>query len=307
MARTLTPIRAAFKEEAIFLRSYGYTQQAIADALGLPRTTVETWLIPVNHISKPPDGMAYTVNMDRYSPDDNSAPSIRLLEGKYEDVAGQITPQSIDLILTDPPYLVSKNADMKRANQAPLTRNFGTWDHLTPAAYQVEHWAQLMATQLKPGGSLYLFVGRAQLGRWTAALTSTGLEERNFLVWHRTNPAPQIRQTAWAEAYDLILFFTQGTPTYFQWLGQNEMHSVIAGGITQGLERTWHPTQKPAWLLSKLIAVSSKPEDIVLDPFAGSGSTGFVAAGKHRQAILVEPSAKYIGLIKDGIQNGVGG
>ena len=150
-------------------------------------------------------------------------------------------------------------------------------------------------------------MGRAQLSRWTNSLIAAGLQERNFLVWHRTNPAPQIRQTSWAEAYDLILFFTHGPPVYFQWLGQNEMHSVITGGITQGLERTWHPTQKPAWLLSKLIAVSSKPGDVILDSFAGSGATGFVAVGKNRKAVLVEPSAKYIGLIKDGIQKGSGG
>jgi len=66
-----------------------------------------------------------------------------------------------------------------------------------------------------------------------------------------------------------------------------------------GNEREYHPTQKPRWLLQKLLQVSSKPGDVVLDPFAGSGSTAFaVGHMPRRKFILVEPEPKYVGLIQ---------
>jgi site-specific DNA-methyltransferase (adenine-specific) len=76
------------------------------------------------------------------------------------------------------------------------------------------------------------------------------------------------------------------------------MHNVITGGICGGDERSYHPTQKPRYLLWKLIQVSSLPGDTILDPFAGSGSTAFACFVFGRNSILVEPEPQYSGLIQ---------
>lgn len=65
-----------------------------------------------------------------------------------------------------------------------------------------------------------------------------------------------------------------------------------------GDERQYHPTQKPRWILEKLIFVSSKVGDIIMDPFAGSGSTAFAAVRLGRSTIVIEPEPKYSGLIE---------
>ncbi len=300
--------RLEAKAWAIRFRDFGWTQQQIAESLRVPRTTVEGWLT-----SRPPTNGNSVI---RKHNDDTAqrilTSSLTLFPAKYEDVDGQIAPESIDLILTDPPYLVSSN-NITRKNQDDLQRDFGEWDKTPESQYQeyLTQWVASMAQHLKPGGSLYLFTGYKQAQTWEHEFRKNQLTFCNVLIWHRTNPAPQIRQTRWCPAFDMILFYSKGAPKTFNWLGQNPMHnvitnpmdSVITGGICMGNERQWHPTQKPRWLLGQLLLVSSLPGDTVLDPFAGSGSTGFAALQLGGlQTILVEPEPEYRGLIEGTAQ-----
>ena len=316
----LTPHRAELVLEALQLREFGYTQQQIADTLStpaeeVPQQTISYWL---KHFGNGTIGDVgkYTrlTNRDEGSSTNIKPLPITLFPCKYEELDGQIPSGSIDLILTDPPYLVS-SGNMSRSNQADLQRDFGDWDNISQVEYEksVSIWATLMAKQLKEGGSLYLFIGYRQSFLWSRALEQAGLSYNGILIWHRTNPAPQIRKTRWCPAFDMILFYSKGTPHTFRWVGQNEMHSVIrcgnpeiegvwAGGICAGDEREghWHPTQKPRWLLTKLIFVGSIGGASILDPFAGSGSTAFASLHlpELRQITLIEPEPQYVGLIQ---------
>lgn len=294
----LKPERQALALEAKNLREFGYTLQEIDEGLGVPFQTLSRWLISMGN------GKANNMGNRKEFP---ILPLVRfptidiaLYPCRYEETGGAILDGSIDLILTDPPYLVSNN-DISRTNQADLQRDFGEWDRIPEEDYKnsVELCGKLIARQLKVGGSLYLFVGFQQSRIWYDALEGNGLQFGGPILWHRVNPAPQIRKTRWCPAFDLILYFTKDKPRTFVWLGQNEMHNVITGPICSGNEREYHPTQKPRWLLQKLLQISSKPGDIVLDPFAGTGSTAFcIGRLPRRKFILVEPEPKYAGLIQ---------
>jgi DNA modification methylase len=302
--RRLKPERKAKALEAKNLREFGYTQQEIADALEVPRQTISRWLTKVGngHRAKVGNGSKLLRMPATTLPTIN----ITLYPCRYE--AASIPNGTIDFILTDPPYLVSSN-DITRTNQACLKRDYGQWDKSPVSSYKawVRTWAKLMASHLKPGGSIYLFTGFKQISTWQAELENSGLQFAGILLWHRINPAPQIRKTRWCPAFDFILYFTKGTPKTFIWLGQNEMHNVITGPICAGAERDYHPTQKPRWLLQKLIQVSSKPGDTILDPFAGSGSTAFAASRlPGRRAVLIEPEPRYYGLIQGIAKNEFG-
>jgi DNA modification methylase len=282
--------------EARTLREFGWTQQRIADFLKVPRTTVLRWLrnngqSPHNKLDNPPLNVHFGTPV--------MSTSITLYQCKYEEAGDQIPPESIDLIVTDPPYLVSSK-DINRKGRSNLQRDFGDWDKTSQTNYEklVAIWAKLMGTHLKPGGSLYLFMNLTLSHIWSRCLQQSGLTSCGELIWHRTNPAPQIRKTRWCHAFNLILFFAKGQPKTFNWLSQNAMQNVITGGICGGDERSYHPTQKPRYLLWKLIRVSSLPGDIILDPFAGSGSTAFASFIFKRNSILVEPEPQYSGLIQ---------
>jgi site-specific DNA-methyltransferase (adenine-specific) len=308
----ITPERAELIMEAVQLRGFGWTQQQIADDLKVPKRTVGYWLKNIahdmgNNVAQANDrGNGSIAELGNITPH-----PIRLFPCRYEEAAPRIEPGSIDLILTDPPYLVS-NTDMSRKNQADLQRDFGNWDNIPQEQYaaSVSMWAGLMAQHLRKGGSLYLFIGYRQSFLWGQSLEKAGLSYNGLLVWHRANPAPQIRKTRWCPAFDFILFYSKGSPDKFRWIGQNEMHNVIrcvvpeieavwTGAICAGNERQWHPTQKPRWLLEKILFISSAPGTQVLDPFAGSGSTAFAAQRlSGRQVTLIEPEPKYVGLIQ---------
>lgn len=295
----ITPQRAELIMEAVQLRKFGWTQQQIADDLNVPPRTISFWL------SGNCRSMSQSFGNDGAIAENlkaNPATSITLYPAKYEEVGEKILPESIDLILTDPPYLVS-SANISRNNQNDLRRDFGEWDKASQKDYasSVTLWAKLMASQLKPGGSLYVFMAHRLLNLWSTNLEQNGLSDNGLLIWHRNNPAPQIRQTRWCPAFDMILFFSKGSPKTFRWLGQKNMHNVISGGICAGAERGWsHPTQKPRWLLRKLLRVSSRQGDTILDPFAGSGSAAFASLElpSSRHVILIEPEPKYAGLIQ---------
>ncbi|GAJ13305.1 unnamed protein product, partial [marine sediment metagenome] len=253
----ITPQRAELIMEAVQLREFGWTQQQIADDLKVPQKTVSNWLKDMaNPISEDIAKHNHNSHMENTTFSHIQPPSIRLFPCRYEEAAPHIEPGSIDLILTDPPYLVS-NTDMSRRNQANLQRDFGIWDNIPQKQYvaSVSLWAGLIAGHLRGGGSLYLFTGYRQSHLWGQALEQAGLSYNGLLVWHRTNPAPQIRKTRWCPAFDFILFYSKGSPDTFRWIGQNEMHNVIrcgvpeieavwAGAICAGNERQWHPTQK---------------------------------------------------------------
>lgn len=293
-----TPERDELALEAKNLREFGYTQPEIASALDIPFKTLEKWLAKLGcpKGGKMGGSRANPHNLAHNYPHLD----ITLYPCQYEKTEGVIPDNNIDLVLTDPPYLVS-TSDISRSNQADLQRDFGEWDKMPEDDYKksVELWGKLIAKQLKVGGSLYLFIGFQQSRIWYNVLESNGLQFGGVILWHRINPAPQIRKTRWCPAFDFILYFTKDKPETFVWLGQNEMHNVITGPICAGNEREYHPTQKPRWLLQKLLQVSTKPGDTVLDPFAGTGSTAFcIGHLPRRRFILVEPEPKYSGLIQ---------
>jgi site-specific DNA-methyltransferase (adenine-specific) len=305
----LTPHRAELMLEALQLREFGWTQQEIADALStpsmkVPQQTISYWFKHFGNGTISDVGKYVRLtNIDKCTPTNIKPPPITLYPCKYEEAGEQIPTESVDLIVTDPPYLVS-STDITRNGRSSLQRDFGAWDNSPQADYErdVECWANLMSRHLKVGGTLYLFMSLTQYTLWTQSLDNSGLTSAGELIWHRINPAPQIRKTRYCHAFNAILFYTKGTPKTFNWLGQNEMHNVITGPICGGNEREYHPTQKPRWLLEKLIAISSLAGETVLDSFAGSGSTGFAAFRLHRKSILVEPMPKYRGLIEGTAQ-----
>lgn len=296
----ITPERAELIQEAKQLREFGYTQQMIADTLGVPQPTLTRWLKDVNNNNRE------DVNNTRLNIHINQTNNIHIIKHpitlykcKYEEA--NLEPESFDLILTDPPYLVADKDISRTGQNHDLQRDYGEWDKTPQNEYtqNVKIWAYLMAKQLKQGGSLYLFMNIWQFQIWRECLELNGLNYAGIIIWNRTNPAPQMRQTRWCHSFDSILYFTKGAPSTFKWLGQNEMHNVLTGPICMGNEREYHPNQKPKWILERLIQVSTIPRNNILDPFSGSGSTAFASSrlpGRH--VTLVEPDPQWNGLIQ---------
>ena len=124
------------------------------------------------------------------------------------------------------------------------------------------------------------------------------------LIWVKDNPMPSIKKTSFRSAYEMGLWLTNDGATFaqpktFNFLTQARMTNAMKYLIGRdGHKRTQHPTEKPELLTRRLIAIFTDEGDIVLDNFAGGGTTGVAAFKAGRNAISIEREANYIAMIK---------
>jgi site-specific DNA-methyltransferase (adenine-specific)/modification methylase len=127
------------------------------------------------------------------------------------------------------------------------------------------------------------------------------------IIWHKTNPPPKIRKTGFLSSCEAILWSVKGfdedkIPYVFNFKTQKEMHNFIETPICMGNERTKHPTQKPEKVIKHLLEIFSNPKDIILDSFAGSGTTTKVAFDLGRSSISIENNEQYFQIMKERLR-----
>jgi len=203
--------------------------------------------------------------------------------------------------VTDPPYNVSQKNDLKFGGRM-IKKNFGDWDF----GFDPEPILAELRRVLKPTGQIYVFCGTAQIPIYMQEFIERWYF-RNLLVWYKTNPPPRMSKTNYLFANEYIVYAIRdkGKPSLstFNFSSQSTMHNTFITSALQGKERlknsdgtAMHPTQKPLSILKKLIEVSSKEGDTVLDPFMGIGSTAVACKELKRNFIGCEINQKYVEL-----------
>lgn len=228
--------------------------------------------------------------------------------------------ESIDLVYADPPYNLSKYglkwSDKQGADRQKSGGNYymmkETWDMFEESDYRrfSVQWLKEVKRLLRPGGSLYVSCTFHNVGELLVILSDLELRCLNVIVWEKTNPHPNLTRRMFTHSCEFVLFFVKGKNWTFHY---EEMKKYSANGgqlkdvwrlpLCQGAERikradgrAAHPTQKPEALLERIISASSKPGDLVLDPFSGTGTTALVAEQLGRKWIGIENERHYISL-----------
>lgn len=200
-----------------------------------------------------------------------------------------LEPGSVQLTVTDPPYNVSqKNVDVRflaRPGQNGGTQDFGEWDY----DFQVGPVAEELSRVLAPNCQAYIFSSAKLIPEWIASMTPAF--EFRLLSWIKPDPVPSAYKRHWRSATEHVLWFFRGSYT-FNYGQHSEMFTWYLQQSPKTEERC-HPTQKPVRLLAHYIRVSSNEGDLILDPFAGSGSTGVAALKEGRRFIGSELDADY--------------
>lgn len=204
-----------------------------------------------------------------------------------------IPDKSIDLIITDPPYNISKysTGNIYLSKHAPLNNDIADWDNIeiNPFEY-VDDFLRI----LKPTGNLFIFTTYNSIGKWHAAFDNH-FNTSQFMIWHKTNPTPNIYKKGFLNSCEMIICFWNKGHTW-NFTHQNEMHNFIESPICMGTERIKnpkHPTQKPIKILKHIIKIASNPNDVVLDPFMGVGSTAVAALQLNRKFCGCEINKEY--------------
>lgn len=215
----------------------------------------------------------------------------------------QLPSDSVDLIVTDPPYnIASKSKVMILQGKVRSTAEaFGHFDTYHP--FDFDNLIRQLISEawrvLKRGGSMYMFTARETNARFIDLAVQRGFTYRNVIALTK-NPGPSIYKNAWRSGFDLCLFMTKGRIGTFNFLDQSEMSNVYK--YAPRSKQTKHPTEKPIELIEKLIRVSSKPGDLVLDPFMGSGTTAAAAKTLGRRYLGYELHTPYLKMARQRLK-----
>ena len=191
----------------------------------------------------------------------------------------------VDLVLTDPPYNVSTK-DIDKGNGI-LKQNFGKWDYDYDPVPHIKKWKRL----LRSNGQVYVFCSDGLIGTYHMRFNAL-FGFFKLLVFWRSNPCPQFRKRSYVQNCQYICWGRQGEYV-FNFISQNKMHTCFEYRFLETNDREGHPNQKDITIMIKFITISSNQNDLILDPFCGSGTTCVAAKMLGRRFIGIDISPEY--------------
>lgn len=241
----------------------------------------------------------------------------------------KIENESIQLIFADPPYNLSGsnlNLENNKTGGAFYKIN-EEWDTFNDDEYVrfTHDWINGCFNVLQKGGSFYVSCTQHNIGEILLEAKKLGFKLNNILTWYKTNAMPNITKRTYTHSTEFVCWFVKGKNWIFNYDRVKELNpnktkegkdkqmrdflDFIELPIVQGKERlrgengrALHPTQKPERLLDLIIQASSNENDIVLDPFFGTGTTGYCAQKLKRKWIGIEKNSNYIKLAENRIK-----
>jgi modification methylase len=241
-----------------------------------------------------------------------SAASARILVGDCVAEMAKLPAASVDLIFADPPYNLQLQGDLKRPDDSTVDAVDDAWDQFPSfAAYDefTRAWLVSCRRVMKPSATLWVIGSYHNIFRVGALLQDLGFWILNDIVWRKSNPMPNFRGRRFTNAHETLIWAAREaggrgyTFNYEALKAGNDDVQVRSDWfipLCTGEERLkgadgkkLHPTQKPEALLARAILAASRPDDLVLDPFCGTGTTGAVARQLRRRFIGIEREAEY--------------
>jgi modification methylase len=236
-----------------------------------------------------------------------------IIKGDCVAALEALPDHSIDAIFADPPYNLQLGGALHRPDQSLVDAVDDDWDQFASfQAYDAFTRAWLLACRrvLKPNGTIWVIGSYHNIFRVGAMLQDLNFWLLNDIVWRKTNPMPNFKGRRFQNAHETMIWASRDakaksyTFNYDALKASNDdvqMRSDWLFPICSGGERLKgedgkkvHPTQKPEALLARVIMASTKPGDVILDPFFGTGTTGAVAKRLGRNFVGIEREQDYI-------------
>lgn len=236
----------------------------------------------------------------------------RIIGGDCLKVLPKLPDKSADLIFADPPYNLQLKKELYRPNMTRVAGVDDAWDKFSSfAEYDkfCEAWLGECRRLLTDNGTIWVIGTYHNIGRLARLLQDLGFWLQNDVLWHKSNPMPNFRGVRFTNATETLLWAKKNEKgravfnhqTMKKENGGKQMTNVWHFPLCGGKERLrdsngdkLHSTQKPLALLRRVILASSKPGDVVLDPFLGSGTTVAAARQLGRIGVGIEREKKYI-------------
>src|SRR6476661_1490148 len=243
----------------------------------------------------------------------------QVIEGDCVDGMRALADASVDLVFADPPYNLQLRNELRRPDNSKVDAVDDAWDQFESFA-EYDRFTRAWLTEarrvLKDSGALWVIGSYHNIFRVGTILQDLGFWILNDVVWRKTNPMPNFRGKRFTNAHETMIWAAKSArqPYTFNYEAMKalnddlQMRSDWTLPICAGSERLKdeeggkaHSTQKPESLLHRVIVASTKPGDVVLDPFFGSGTTGAVAKRLGRRFIGIERDSNYVRLARKRI------
>ncbi|TAE48959.1 MAG: site-specific DNA-methyltransferase [Cytophagales bacterium] len=243
----------------------------------------------------------------------------KILQGDCIEVMKNLPDKSVDIIFADPPYNLQLKNELYRPNQTRVDGVFDEWDKFeSMETYDIftQAWLKECKRVLKDNGTIWVIGSYHNIFRVGAIMQNLGLWFLNDIIWVKTNPMPNFKGTRFNNAHETLIWASKNKNSSYTFhykalkvfnddlQMRSDWHIPICGGeerIKVNGQKA-HSTQKPAELLYRVILSSSNPNDLILDPFNGSGTTAAVAKRLGRNYIGIEKESDYIKITEERLK-----
>ncbi len=214
--------------------------------------------------------------------------------GDCIEILKSVPDKFVDLLLTDPPYNIAKKNNFSTMGRKGI--DFGEWDK----GFDLFSYIDEIPRILKKDGSVIIFNDWKNMGDIARYCESVGLVIKDMLRWEKSNPMPRNRDRRYITDYEVAVWcVNKGSKWVFNRQDDKYQRPLFRGSLTPQGERTEHTTQKPLYLMEELIKIHSNEGDVIIDPFAGSGTTGEACYKLNRKYIMIEKDENYFKIISD--------
>src|SRR5690349_1039151 len=236
----------------------------------------------------------------------------RILVGDCIAGMEKLPAASVDLVFADPPYNLQLASDLKRPDDSHVDAVDDDWDKFASfSAYDefTRRWLTACRRVMKPAATIWVIGSYHNIFRVGTIMQDLGFWILNDVIWRKSNPMPNFRGRRFTNAHETLIWAAREpggkgyTFNYETLKAGNEDVQVRSDwtlALCTGEERLkggdgkkLHPTQKPEALLARVLLSSSRLDDLVLDPFCGTGTTGAVAKRLSRRFVGIERDAGY--------------
>ena len=244
-----------------------------------------------------------------------------IIRGNCIEEMRQLPEKSVDLIFADPPYFLQLNQTLHRPDHSKVNGVSEDWDKFSSFEdYDnfTEKWLESARHVMKDDASLWMIGTYHNIYRMGKILQDLGFWIINDVVWVKTNPMPNFRGTRLTNAHETLIWAVKSKEAkyHFNYQALKEMNEGLQMRsdwnipLCTGKERLKsedgtkaHPTQKPEALLYRIISACTAPDDLILDPFAGTGTSLAVAKKLGREFIGIEREQDYINVANARLEN----
>jgi modification methylase len=238
-------------------------------------------------------------------------PLDQILLGDCVRLMRMLPTASVHCVFADPPYNLQLRGELRRPDDSLVDAVDDDWDRFADfAAYDAftREWLGECRRLLRKDGTLWVIGAYHNIFRIGAILQDLGFWVLNDVIWRKSNPMPNFRGRRFTNAHETLIWAARGRDSrhrFNHWAMKAlnddlQMRSDWLIPLCTGPERLrnqhglkLHPTQKPEALLHRVLLASTSPADIVLDPFAGTGTTAAVAKRLGRHFIGIERHPAY--------------